>query len=256
MSIVDALAELFTNVIERTMDMARNKGPQTETAYNYIKDKILAFEYVPGTELNVQNLEQTLGMSRSPLYEAVLRLMADGLMEKSGGKTIVSPISKQDIIEICQVRQAIEIAALEILFDNGGPSAELLNSLTELIEQMKQEKNNLMNKYKYDDRFHTLLLYAANNSRMASIAERMRLQIFRARWLNVITPARLSEANDEHEALYLALKEKDREKSIAAMHRHLNNSRNNFEIVLDMLSFNPQLLRGIATFVDEKIEAI
>ena len=60
--------------------MARKKGPQVHQAYEYIKEKILSFELIPGAGISDNALSQELGMSRSPIREAIMLLVADGLV--------------------------------------------------------------------------------------------------------------------------------------------------------------------------------
>lgn len=227
--------------------MARKKGPQVDIAYTYIKDKILTFEFAPGDELSDYKLEDVLNMSRSPINEAIMLLIADGLLVRNGNKTTISPMKLQDIIEICEVRKAIEIAALQILIQKGGMNEEQANELSRIFAQMKQE-TRLMENYQLDDAFHNLIVCAAGNSRMIEISERMRLQITRARWLNALTPSRLSLAVQEHEAILNALLSGNLTDSITALDKHLTASEDNFKYVLNLPAFNSKLLRGMATF--------
>ena len=88
--------------------MARKKGPQVQQAYDYIKDKIINFELAPGMPVSDHALEQELDMSRSPIREAMLLLTANGLLETTPTGTKVAPMTLEDVIEICQVRKAIE----------------------------------------------------------------------------------------------------------------------------------------------------
>lgn len=227
--------------------MARKKGPQVDIAYNYIKDRILTFEYAPGDELSDYRLEEVLNMSRSPINEAIMLLIADGLLVKYGTKTTVSPMKLQDIIEICEVRKAIEIAAVQILIKKGGLNEQQAKELSDIFTQMKQE-TQLMENYHLDDAFHSLIVHAAGNGRMIEISERMRLQITRARWLNALTPNRLSLATEEHEAILSALLSCDLAESVTALERHLSASEENFKYVLNLPAFSSKLLRGMATF--------
>lgn len=230
--------------------MARKKGPQVDDAYEYIKNKIMTFEFAPGSDISDYKLEQQLEMSRSPIREAIMRLSSDGLIEVANNKTIVAPMTLKDIVEICQVRKAIEIAAIEILFENSGPGQPLLDSLLERMESMKRA-GDLAKNYALDDQFHSLLLEAAANSRIMDIGNKMRLQISRARWLNIFMPSRLGYANSEHAEIYDALAARDMERAKAAMGKHLDNSTESFEAVLSNPSMRSQLLMGIAAMVNE-----
>lgn len=229
--------------------MARKKGPQAEEAYQYIRDRITKFSLLPGEEISDSKFDSLLDMSRSPIREAILRLQADGLIENSNGKLVVASLSARDIIEICQVRRSIEVSSMELLLDHGGPDAETLAELETILQSMKS--SDRMRNYDQDDKFHNLLLQAAGNSRMIEIGNKMRLQISRARWLNLIFPERLTVATREHEEIFEALSKNDRQRACAALARHLDNSAENFKLVLSDPSMNAQFLRGIASMLSD-----
>lgn len=229
--------------------MARKKGTQAQDAYNYIRDRILTFEFLPGTELSDSRLEQELDMSRSPIRESIIELIADGLLVRTGNKVLIAPLNLQDIIEICEVRKALEVAAVTLVLKRGGPCEADMQRLQELLNGM--QKAETMENYALDDEFHSILLQASGNGRMVEIANRMRLQISRARYLNVFIPSRLRDANVEHQQIFDALKTGDAIACERAMALHMDNSQKNFEAVLNNPQFSPHMLRGIALMVSD-----
>ena len=227
--------------------MARKKGKQVDEAYDYIKSQIITFAFLPGEEISDYRLESSLNMSRSPIREAIFRLEADGLISVQDGKTVVASINVKDIVEVNQVRRAIEVESLRILIRNGGPNDELYNELVQIVENMKHvayQKN-----YDLDDQFHMLLLQAAGNSRMITIGEQMRLQISRARSLNLLYPDRLPLSIQEHEAICEALSERDEDKAAEALAYHLDRSTEYFKMALNNPALNRQFLQGIAAML-------
>lgn len=228
--------------------MARKKGPQADLAYSYIKEKILTFAFEPGAEISDHKLLQSLAMSRSPIREALMRLMADGLIEQSDSKLIVSPMSLREVVEICQVRKAIEMSAVAIVLDRGGLSAEQLAQMQAITAEMRQQ-TTLMQNYELDDQFHGLLVQLSGNRRMIDISNRMRLQISRARWLNLFFPERLENAVREHDGILQALSARSLDESLRALTVHLDNSEQMFQMALNNPAFSAQFLRGIATML-------
>lgn len=227
------------------MDMARRKGPQSKQAYIYIKSKILSFELPPGAAVSDHALAQELNMSRSPVREAIFMLTSDGLIVPTDTGAQVAPMTLTDIVEICQVRKAVEIAAVNILLDNGGGTATQRNKLTDIYKKLQSTTDALQN-YQYDDLFHGEIMEMANNSRLAEISNRMRLQIYRARWLSFIVPSRMEEAREEHKNIYQALMDKDRQASVESLTIHLDRSENNFKEVLSSPQYNPQFNLAMA----------
>ena len=225
--------------------MARRKGPQAKQAYTYIKSKILSFELPPGTSVSDHALAQELNMSRSPVREAIFMLTSDGLIEATDTGAQVTPMSLNDIVEICQVRKAVEVAAVNILLDNGGGTAQQKNKLTEIYKKLQGTTDAIQN-YHYDDLFHGEIMAMANNSRLADISNRMRLQIYRARWLTFVIPTRMQEASREHERIYQALMDNDRQASVESLTLHLDRSEQNFKEVLTSPQYNPQFTLAMA----------
>ena len=170
--------------------MARRKGPQAKQAYSYIKSKILSYELPPGAAISDNALAQELNMSRSPVREAIFMLTNDGLIDSTGMGAQVSPMTLTDIVEICQVRKAVEVAAVNILLDNGGGTPEQKSRLAGIFKELQGTTDAIQN-YHYDDLFHGEIMAMANNSRLIHISNQMRLQIYRARWLSVVLPDRM-----------------------------------------------------------------
>lgn len=219
--------------------MARKKGPQVQQAYEYIKNKILSFELAPGMPVSDHALEQELDMSRSPIREAILLLAANGLLETTPTGTRVASMTAEDIVEICQVRKAIEVAAITIVMEHGGMTPEQKALLRDTYQSMEQNKDPVQN-YHYDDLFHNAIVEASGNRRLIEISDRMRLQISRARWLNFVLPGRMEDAAKEHKAILDAMLAGDRQGCIDSMELHLNNSEQNFKKVLSSLQYSPQ----------------
>ena len=226
--------------------MARKKGPQVDQAYEYIKKKILSFDLIPGTSVSDNAFSQELEMSRSPIREAILRLTADGLIEMKNKHTQVTPMTLEDIVEICQVREAVEVAAINIIMDNHGMSENQKEQLTQVYHRL-QDATELVENYFYDDQFHGIIMSSANNKRLIDISNRMRLQIVRARWLNFVLPDRQLDAAKEHEAIYEAIMHDDRKASAASLRKHLRNSEDNFKKVLNSPQYNPQFTIAMAS---------
>lgn len=229
--------------------MARRKGPQAKQAYTYIKSKILSFGLLPGANVSDYALAQELNMSRSPVREAIFMLTSDGLIVATDTGAQVAPMSLNDIVEICQVRKAVEVAAINILLDNGGGTPEQKNKLTEIYKQLQGATDAIQN-YRFDDLFHGEIMAMANNSRLSDISNQMRLQIYRARWLSFVVPARMEEARQEHEKIYQALMDNDRKASIKSLTQHLDRSERNFKKVLTSPQYNPQFFLAMTHLAD------
>ncbi len=219
--------------------MARKKGPQVQQAYDFIKNKILSFELVPGMPVSDHALEQELDMSRSPIREAILLLTANGLLESTPTGNRVASMTLEDIVEICQVRKAIEVAAINIVMDHGGLTQVQKKDITDICDKMQENTDPIQNYY-YDDLFHSAIMQAGGNRRLIEISDRMRLQISRARWLNFVLPNRMEDAGREHRRIQEALIEGNRDACVESMNEHLNRSEQSFKKVLASPEYSPQ----------------
>lgn len=224
--------------------MARKKGPQTQQAYIYIKQKIQNFQLPPGAAVSDCALEQELKMSRSPIREAMMRLSAEGLIMFTGKGAHVTDITLGDIVEICQVRRAVEVAAVQILMENGGPSSEQKERLTECFQNLREAAEPVRNYY-YDDQFHDRITTMCGNRRLVDISNQMRAQIYRARWLNCLLPDRMQEAQGEHAAIYQALMDNDLGESVRQIQIHLDQSEQNFRRILTSGNYHAHMAAAI-----------
>ena len=172
-------------------------------------------------------------------------LTNDGLIDSTGMGAQVSPMTLTDIVEICQVRKAVEVAAVNILLDNGGGTPEQKSRLAGIFKELQGTTDAIQN-YHYDDLFHGEIMAMANNSRLIHISNQMRLQIYRARWLSVVLPDRMDEAKREHESIYQALMDNDREASVQSLTVHLDRSEQTFKKVLADPRYNPQFNLAMA----------
>ncbi len=238
--------------------MARKKGPAADTAYDIIKERILSFHMMMGDTVSDYALSQELMISRTPIREAIQRLVSEGLIRQSGSRMIVSPLTEQDIREICQVREALECKAVDIIISEGGLTSDQLAHLNDLNEKMREciVQNDYDMNFKYDDMFHAAILEYTHNSRLIEYFDKLRLQIARARWLTVVQPGYMDSLM-EHETLIMALKENDISKAKQAAELHMRNAELNFSRIfksndLSMAMKSLQLLKQGGTSKGEE----
>ena len=157
-------------------------------------------------------------------------------------REMLQDILEPDYATVC-VGNGLE--ALNILLDNGGGTPQQKNNLTRIFKELQNATDAIQN-YHYDDLFHGEIMAMANNSRLTHISNQMRLQIYRARWLSVVLPNRIAEAAQEHESIYQALMDDDRQASVQSLTLHLDRSEQNFKKVLSDPRYNPQFNLAMA----------
>jgi DNA-binding GntR family transcriptional regulator len=188
-------------------------------------------------------------MSRAPVREALLQLVADGLVEDDKGKLTVAPIGLREIVDILQVRRAIETEAVHVIAENGWLTNEQKNELATVFERLVSSvtSDSMIENYKDDDDFHTTIIGFSGNRRMAQMQGQMNLQMQRARWLNIAVPLRQHTSRKEHKEIYEAILDSDESRTVAAVETHLRNSEQSFRQVFNDPTLK-QIMAGIHHF--------
>jgi len=156
-----------------------------DEAYQALRAAIRDNVFPPGHQAAEPEIARQLGMSRTPVHEAIIRLQEEGLVQVLPRRGIlICPISAEDIREIYDVLIAVEGMAAALL---AGSSREIARSAAEALEretaEMEQalEREKLLDWAAADERFHQLLTERCGNRRLARVAATVRDQSHRAR---------------------------------------------------------------------------
>ncbi|QDI82783.1 GntR family transcriptional regulator [Methylorubrum populi] len=178
------------------------KSSLVDDAYEAMRTAIRDSTFAPGYQASEQEIANRLGMSRTPVHEAVIRLQAEGLVEVLPRKGIlIVALSPDDLREIYDVVIAIEGRAAELIATL--PQAErtanvkILDGWTD--EMAAAEKRNDLQAWgNADSAFHTALIQGANNSRMSRIIQTVNDQSHRLRMLTLNLRRGLDASVAEH----------------------------------------------------------
>ncbi len=203
-------------------------------AYEYLKEKILHFELIQGDVISDYVISKQLGVSRTPVREAIRMLEHYGLVERNGSRMVVTSITVNDIKEIFDVREAIEVMAIKRLFRDDLITDTFINKVKKAVKRNQEYilKNDWEQNYNTDEEFHHTIVDAAGNKRMTQFSEVMRLQMHRARWLTSVIPNCFEKTMTEHEEILNCFLNRDEEGASNAVCKHLESSKNSFESVL------------------------
>lgn len=224
-------------------DMPRLRGNSVEIATNEIIRKIDNFDFCTGDVVSDADLAKELGISRTPVREAMQQLISAGLLERKATHVIVKAITISDIIEILQVRECMECKSVELILVDKG----LLQSQIEELRTVNQElSKNVANgdfdsNFSSDEVFHKKILQYAGNTRFLDINSRMRRQSDRLRWISVLTPWRYTETVQEHENIIDCLARKDLKGSQEAVRKHLKMTEDNYRQILENSQWDKML---------------
>lgn len=217
---------------------------QSDDAFEKIREKIVSMEWAPGTRLSSNQIAAELGMSRTPVERALVNLERYGLVEAENGKYSVSTFSLNDIVELYQVKEAIETQAVKILLERGGLSDEQLKELRATAARHSAAAEEADNSAFFQEgmEFHFLLVQYAANSRLLQIHQMIRYETERAQLLNLLFP-KMTDSISEHERLIDALARRDLAAALAAVSEHSCKTIERYQNILSQPTFHRAVLQ-------------
>lgn len=201
-------------------------GKASDRAYATIRDEIVSWRLAPGTVLGEVEQAARLGVSRTPLREALARLTADALVEPSGRGLVVTSVSVDDLTDLYEVREALEMqaAALAARRRDAAPFEALERDLLAVPVLLEHDDPVRHRYYALVDRFDEAIDGAVRNPHLVASLHGLRTHVARARRLAKGSPARLSEAAHEHLLIVRAILDGDADLAAAATRVHLHNA--------------------------------
>ncbi|HIS33102.1 MAG TPA: GntR family transcriptional regulator [Candidatus Limivivens intestinipullorum] len=211
--------------------------PLRDVVFNTLRQAILKGELKPGERLMEIQLAQRLGVSRTPVREAIRKLELEGLVlmiPRKGAE--VAQITRQDLEDVLEVRAALEELAVKdaCLHITDEEIKKLRKASEEFQKTLKT--NDLVASAQADMEFHEVIYNAADNRRLVQILNNLREQMYRYRMEYLKDERTHQVLSREHEAIRKALEAHDVEKAAAAMNIHIENQKNS---ILESLEENP-----------------
>jgi DNA-binding GntR family transcriptional regulator len=200
----------------------RHPSSARAQAYARLREAIVSLRLKPGERIADAQLAQELGVSRTPVREAILQLADEGLVDvvpQHG--TFVAPISLEAVREAQFVREALEVAALREVVERV-TDAQLGELETSLAAQTEAEStHDTARFYTLDEAFHRRLMEISSFPGVWRIAARSRAHLNRVRILSLPGPEVIAELVAQHVALVERLHARDGAGAEAVLHEHL-----------------------------------
>lgn len=212
--------------------MKKIKKPQSlaDQAYNLIRKDILTGTLAPKEELREEKLAMELGISRTPLREAIRRLATDGLVVLTTGKPAsVSSFTKEDALHQMEVRKLLETYNIEQVARFVTPT--FINTLKDNLKLQKRaaDKNDFHEFIELDRDFHLILANQNPNTKLREMIHTINTGVNRAFLILANTyPISAMEASGEHEDIVNALENKNEVAATKAMLEHMDNIERRF----------------------------
>lgn len=200
--------------------------PLAKMAYETLRDSILSGHLKPGEVYNEMVLAKELGISRTPIREALLEISSHGLVTYLPRKGVqINHPTKRDVEEIFELRKAIELTAVEKVAKASPPHdfSKIEKSLEDQRKALK--KKNFVDFLEADRTFHTTFSEMTNNRRFLAIIENIRDMMHLVGVQALGIEGRGEEVIDEHEKVLAAVKLGKAGKAKRAMNDHLDRSK-------------------------------
>ena len=232
-------ARLYTTLQKSTVQLnaPKKSTPVREWTYNHLKSDVLAGRFAPGERLTEEHLANSLGVSRTPVREALHKLASEGLIQPLESRGFcVARDSREEIEDLFDIRAALEGYAIRIICEYITDSQiKKLNGFIEKAEDALQ-RQKLDEIFEYNTQFHDALhSVVPNKSRFNSLIADTRKYVLRYRKDSLHYLEGAKKTIDGHRKILLAISLKDPDLCERVMREHIKEAK---EEALHKLSEN------------------
>lgn len=198
----------------------------SDRAYATLLNEVQSGVLAPGAVIGEVEQAERLGVSRTPMREAIRRLIADGLVtQQSPRVTVVSDFDADDVRDLFTARRALEETTARLAAERGDPA--VFRGLTQAFEAAHPEAETpsaVDDYYALIERFDAAVDAAADNAYLIQALRTVRTHLARARRLARDNRERLQASVAEHTLIAGAIADGDPELAAHATHVHLHNA--------------------------------
>lgn len=196
--------------------------------YDRIREDILNGVYEEHEELKEATLGEKMGVSRTPVREALRQLELEGLVEIIPNKGArVTGITKKDIEDIYQIRYLLE--GLSARWATEYITEEQIEKMEETLylTEFHAKKGNFTQVYELDSQFHELMYEASGSKMLNHILSDFHMYVTRIRRTSLALDNRSKNSTEEHRAILDAIKSRDAQKAEECAHNHVKSTIKN-----------------------------
>ena len=205
-----------------------------EKVYDILKELILTGRLEPGMLHNEKRLAEVLGVSRTPVREALLELSREGMVSFIPSKGVkVRKITTKQVQEVFELRRIIEGYIIKSISKQLSPAD--LKKIEKILTKQDRSasKDEEVTFIEMDKEFHLFMASKMGNEQIETILQNLRDQIHLMGIRAIKDSPRSQQVLKEHQRIFSALKKKDAKRSHDELMRHLNNTE---EILIDILA--------------------
>lgn len=198
--------------------------PLRDVVFNTLRKAILTGELKPGERLMEIHLANRLGVSRTPIREAIRKLELEGLVimiPRRGAE--VAQITEKNLKDVLEVRRALDALCVELACDRiSADEEEQLREACDEFERATETKDATIIA-KADVEFHDIIVQATGNQRLIQMINNLSEQMYRYRFEYIKDENRHDNLISEHRMIYEGIVNRDKEKAAQAAKLHIDN---------------------------------
>ena len=198
--------------------------PLRDVVFNTLRNAILTGELSPGERLMEIKLADKLGVSRTPIREAIRKLELEGLVVNTPRKGAeVANISAEDLRDVLEVRRSLEVLAISLACEK--MTDETLELLYENIDAFKHsiDAKATSDIASVDVTFHDIIYKSTGNNRLIQILNNISEQMYRYRFEYIKNKESWNRLVEEHMNIYEAIKNRDKDLAVKSILLHIDN---------------------------------
>ena len=214
----------------RSSDKSRRLLPRRslrDQAYEAIKDRIITCRFKPGECINEAAVSALLGLGRTPVHQAIDRLMLEKMVEVIPRKgVIVKPVILFEVLQMIDVRMINETYCARLAAERADNSH--IDQLSQVLDRARRaiSARNVHALMKLDREFHLLLANASKNLELAEVIRKLNERSLRFWFISFTTPDHHHSFQKQHEAVFEAIRSHDGDEAERAMRVHIEAFRN------------------------------
>lgn len=199
--------------------------PLREIVFESMREAIIGGVLKPGERLMEIQLADEMGVSRTPVREAIRKLELEGFVVMIPRKgAYVAGVTHKDVADVFEIRAALEGLAAGLAAERA--TDDEIEEMERLLLFNEGELKTLEQIVEADTDFHALVYKASRNNRLIQILANLREQIQRFRATSLAVPGRIKNAIEEHRAIVEALANHDVEKAQELASSHIVTAEN------------------------------
>lgn len=208
------------------------RTPLYQQAYEALVELVLTGQLEPGQRVTEKSLSEMLGISSTPIREAMRKLEHDGFLESVGNSFQIISLKPADIDALYLLRKTLETLALQAAMEQVGTAAiaEL-----ERIQRMAEEaaaRSDYLALVQINTEFHDQILKMAGNRWLEQTVGFVRRPLLLARLQVTLNEQHLPRILRDHGRILEAIKQGNLETAVAALHQHMENDREQMKLAL------------------------